>query len=297
MVLVILFLALGLAGCGTSTPLPAQPPDRNLASGWKLARFAFDGGDYEQAVVLYDRTLARAYARDDIQAIATIGYESALALLRAGQAAEAATRARRVREELNRRGVTPFPEIALTEAIALYAAGDRLGAEALATSLITDSRDAVDASAVVARAAYLWGMIAADRADRVGVSRALAEIGNPEAVSLRADRSELTGRLRLLEADPGAAMAAFEETADLRRETHDYPGVARALAAAGDAAEAAGRAAEAADLYLRAGRGAATLNRRDQAERWLRKAETIAARTGQADVADAARHQIARLGD
>lgn len=293
MVVVVLYLT----GCGTSTPPPPEPPDRDLASAWKLARFAFDGGNYEQAVVLYDRTLARAYARDDVQAITTIGYESALALLRTGQATEAATRARRVREELIRRGVPPFPEIVLTEAVALYAAGDPIGAEALAASINVDSRDAAHESVVVARATYLRGMIAADNGDRAAVAQALAKIGNPDAVSLRADRSELMGRLRLLEGDHGGAMAAFQETADLRRERHDYPGVARALASAAYAAEAAGLMTDAADLYLRAGRSAATLKRHDEAQKWLRKAETIAAQTGQTDVVDAARHHIATLGD
>jgi tetratricopeptide (TPR) repeat protein len=294
----MLIAALGLTGCNSAPAPQTEPPDRGLSSGRKLARFAFEGGDYKQAVVLYERTLARAYARDDVEDIADIGYESALALLRADEPAKAATRARRVREELARRGVRSFPELQVTEAVALYAAGDPVGAEALAAAVASGAGEPVDASgAVRARAVYLQGMVAADRGDRAAVAQALATIGNPEAVSLQADRAELTGRLRLLDFDPGAAMTAFEEAIELRREGRDYAGVARALAFAGDAAAVADRPGEAADLYLRAGRGAAQLNRRNDAERWLRKAQAIATHTGQADVSDAARYHISKLGD
>lgn len=299
----ILAVALGVAACGSSSPPPPEPADRELASGRHLARFAFTRGDPDQAVLLYDRTLDRAYARDDVEAIAEVGYESALALLRAGRPAEAATRARRIREELTRRGERPFPELLLSEAVASYAAGNPVAADVMADATIrevgvvrTDDGDVADASvAAVARAAWVRGMVAADRRDRAGVAQAVANIGEPQALPLQADRAELTGRLRLIDNDAVGALAAFDATADARREAGDYAGLARALGFAGAAAEAAGRPEIAADRYLRAGRSAAQSRLENEAETWLKRAEALAARTGRSDVAEAAREQLLQI--
>lgn len=293
---VLCLAAAGLAACGGTATPPPEPPDRELASDRKLARFALDRGQYDQSVKLYQRTLDRAYARDEAAVIAQVGYESAVALLRAGQAADAAARARGVREELLRRGVAPQPELLLTEAVALYASGDALAAESAATAAAAAPASA-DSEAIAVRAAHVRGMIAADRADAPALSQALAAMGKPEAVGLRADKMELTGRRTLLQADAVAAEALFLETADLRRDSDDYVGVARATAFAGAAAESAGQPQAAADLYLRAGRSAANLDRPVDAETWLRQAERIAASTGQRDVLTAVRRELSALND
>ena len=93
---------------------------------------------------------------------------------------------------------------------------------------------------VAMRAWFLKGRIAADDADAAGVRRALAALGRSPNPELQADRLELTGRLELLEGRPERALAAFRDSADLRRDAEDYLGMARVLALAGAAAERAG---------------------------------------------------------
>lgn len=294
---VLCLAAAGLAACGGTATPPPEPPDKQLASDQKLARFALERGQYDQSVTLYQRTLDRAYARDEAAVIAQVGYESAVALLRSGEAANAAARARGVREELLRRGVTPQPELLLTEAVALYAAGDALAADSAAEAAAGAASASPDSEAVTVRAAHVRGMIAADRTDAAALSQAIAAMSEPKAAGLRADKMELTGRRSLLQGDAVAAEALFLETADLRRESDDYVGVARATAFAGAAAEAAGQPQAAADLYMRAGRSAANLDRPEDAEAWLRQAERIAARTGQSDLLTAVRRELSALND
>jgi tetratricopeptide (TPR) repeat protein len=282
-----------LAGCG-GAPEPPPPPDQEMESLYRVARFAYDRGQYQQAAILYDRVLARAYARDDLAAISEIGYESALARLREGRPGEAAAQARRVREELDRRGGEPFAELFLVEAVALYVSGEPAAADAAADAALSR---AGNGTAVAARATYIKGMIAADRKDPAGLGGAIAALGTPVQPDLRADTLELVGRQRLLEGKPDAALPILIETADLRRETKDYSGMARALAFAGEAAESTGRAVEAADLFLRAGRSAAQQPDRRDAKAWLERAVALATRTDREDIADAAREQIAKLSD
>jgi tetratricopeptide (TPR) repeat protein len=281
-----------LAGCG-GAPEPPPPPDQEMESLYRVARFAYDRGQYEQAAILYDRVLARAYARDDLAAISEIGYESALARLREGRPGEAAAQARRVREELDRRGGEPFAELFLVEAVALYVSGEPAAAAAADAAL---SR-AGNGAAVAARATYIKGMIAADRKDPAGVGGAIAGLGAPVQPDLRADKLELVGRQRLLEGKPDAALPILLETADLRRETKDYSGMARALAFAGEAAASTGRTVEAADLFLRAGRSAAQQPDRRDAEAWLKRAVALATGADRKDIADAAREQLIGLSE
>jgi tetratricopeptide (TPR) repeat protein len=278
--------------CGGSGP-PPGPPERETISEQRIARFAYNRGQYGQAVVLYDRALATAYTRDDIEAIAEIGYESALALHQDGRSKQAADRARRIREELVRRGKVPPPELLLVEAVASYASGDTSSATRIAEEIVARGGGGV----ITARAVYLQGMIAADGKDAAGVAGTLGTLGTPISAELRADRLELLGRLRLIEGAPEDAIPSFTATAELRREVGDYTGMARALAFAGEATIAAGRPADAADFFLRAGRGVAHRKDKADAERWLRKAADLAERHDRPDISDAAREQLSRLSE
>ena len=288
-------LILLFAGCGGSSP-PPQPPeplDQDLMSGWRLARFAFEQGQYDEAAGLYARVLERAYARDDLRAIGEVGYELAVVHLRRHDPHAAAAQAMRTREELRRRGAAPLAELHLVEAVALYEAGDRDGAEVMADQAIELAP--ATSGPLVDRALFLRGRIAADRDDVAGVSRARAQLGHAQNAELRADRLELLGRLNLLEDRPEGALPAFRESADLRREVEDYTGMARALAFAGEAAKSTGRAAEAADLYFRAGRSAELEGNRADARRWLDSAARLAAKTGQAEILSQARERLEHL--
>jgi tetratricopeptide (TPR) repeat protein len=284
-------LAVAVVGaCGGSEPLPG-PPERDTISEQRIARFAYNRGQYGQAVLLYDRALATAYTRDDIEAIAEIGYESALALHQDGRSKEAAEQARRIREELVRRDKVPPAELLLVEAVAFYASGDAGSAARIAGEVVARGGEGV----ITARAVYLQGMIAADGKDAAGVAGALETLGTPISGELRADRLELLGRLQLIEGAPQDAIPSFTETAGLRQEVEDYTGMARALAFAGEAMIAANRPEDAADLFLRAGRGVAHRKDRADAERWLRKAADLAERHDRPDISDAAREQLSRL--
>jgi hypothetical protein len=285
-----------LAGCAAAAPAPPPAPvDEDLMTGWRLARFAFDERQYDQAAGLYARVLERAYARDDLGAIGDVGYELAVVRLRQIDPEAAAEQARQTRDELRRRGEDPFAELYLVEAVALYELDEPAGAEAMADQAIALALSPADA--VARRAWFLNGRIAADRADQAGVARALDALGRSPNPEIQADRLELTGRLDLLDDRPDRALAALRTSADLRRDAEDYLGMARVLALAGAAAEATGQSAEAADLYFRAGRSAEVEGRTADARSWLRAAARLAETTGQDAILSQANERLQRLAE
>jgi tetratricopeptide (TPR) repeat protein len=286
-----------LAGCSAAAPAPepAVPVDQELMSGWRLARYAFEEGQYDQAAQMYARVLERAYARDDLGAIGDVGYELAVVRLRQLDPAAAAAQARRTRDELRRRGDEPFAELYLVEAVALYELGEEVDAASRAEEAIALASGPGEPIAV--RAWFLKGRIAADHADTAAVGRALAAFGRSSNPELQADRLELTGRLELLEGRPERALPAFRASADLRRDAEDYLGMARVLALAGEAAERAGLSADAADLYFRAGRSAEVERDLANARRWLGAAARLAASTGQAAILAEANERLESLAE
>lgn len=292
----LLAVLLGLAACASDPPAePAEPSDPKMESGWRLARFALQNGQYRQAAILYERTLSLAYARDDAEAIGNIGYEHALALLRGGEAEAAADAAARTRWELQRRGVSPFAELFLVEGVAHYEAGRpgpareaALTAVDLAAPEDTDTRG---------RAHFILGMLAADIGDGVGLDRAIAALGRPGREALQADRGELEGRRLMLDGEAAAAQDAFEAAAALRRELRDYAGMARGLAAAAEAAEIRSAPVAAADLYYRAGLSATEQEDTPRAQRWLTKAADLAAENGLSGIEADARAHLSSLAE
>ena len=122
---------------------------------------------------------------------------------------------------------------------------------------------------------------------------ALAEEPLPALVP---DRSELAGRLALLNGDPVAASSAFLAAADGRRTVLDYPGMARALAGAAGAADGLGNAGKAADMWLRAGRTAQIGGQTVVAREWLTRARDVAGQAGATDVALEATARLRVLG-
>jgi tetratricopeptide (TPR) repeat protein len=289
-----------LAGCTAAAPAPepTAPVDDELMSGWRLARFAFEERQYDQAAQLYARVLERAYARDDLGAIGDVGYELAVVRLRQLDPPAAAEQTRRTRDELRRRGDEPFAELYLVEAVALYEMGEPAGAEAMADQAIALAPQPTDPVAL--RAWFLEGRIAADRADADALARALdaldagGRVQNPE---LEADRLELTGRRELLDGRPDRALPALRASADLRRDAKDYLGMARVLALAGEAAERADLTADAADLYFRAGRSAEVEGAFADARRWLGAAARLAETAGQNEILAQANDRLARLAE
>lgn len=272
-----LLLSVTQTACN-SPPPPAPPQDAALESTHKLARFALRSGNLDQAEILFGRALARAYERDDIVAIGDIGYEFALAMLRNGNPEGAAEQARAIREELQRRGISPFAELYLVEAVAEYQAGRLQPARIAARQVLNHA--APGESASIGRAFFVLGMAAADSGDEPGLAEALAGLQGASEPGLRADYLELKGRHATLYGEPETAEHEFEAAADLRRMSEDYVGMARALAYAGSAAIQAGRKGAAADFYLRAGRSAAERKDWDKAIEWLEKATLFAGESG-----------------
>jgi hypothetical protein len=277
-----------LTACG-STPEPPPGPeavqDAEISASLEMARFAFLSGRYDQAVRAYSGSLDRAYARDDVAAIAVAGQELAFSYLRAGKPKEAAQAASRTREELARRGRPARPALALVEATARY----RLKETAVAERLAREVAAAPDDPMAATRATFLLGLIAADRRDIAALSAASDTLSRSgEQPEMKADSLHLTGRLHLIRKDYAQAADAFMAEEALRRASGDEPGVARALAMAAEATEMSGRKALAADLWFRSGRSAAQEGDAQAATR-LRRAETLARNTGQPALANEAR--------
>jgi tetratricopeptide (TPR) repeat protein len=264
-----------LAGC-SSTPKPAPPQDQTLARYDHAGDIAFSLEQPGQAVEQYRAALARARTRDDAGAIADAGFNLATAQLRAGHPRDALNTARTVRTELGRRGNVD-PGFDLISAVALFRLGDLPGADRIAAGLTPGKNPALENPAW-----FLRGLIADARHDRSGLQKAAASL-TPSADP--ADVAELQSRLT-----QSAALAL--RAADLRRDRLDYRGMARALALA---ATFISNDADAADLYLRAGRSAASQGDVADARAWLRKAHKLAPDTAlRGDVDRALRELPAR---
>jgi hypothetical protein len=270
-----LALLFALAGCGGGTPPdPGPPPDRPLEQANQAGTRALALNQTTEAIKQYRAALSLAYQRDDAAAIGDVGYNLAVAQLRAGAPGDAARTVREIRAELDRRRQPSPAELLLVQAAAAY----RLGAadEAMAAAQEVLARTPLQPETAT-RAWYLRGAVSADRGDAQGVAQALAAIPPSAQPDQEADRRELSGRAALLAGAFDRAALEFEQAADQRRLALDYRGMARALAFAGDAMLRQGRASDASVYFLRAGRsallqgdaatGRALLDRADQLAR------------------------------
>ena len=139
------------------------------------------------------------------------------------------------------------------------------------------------------------GLIANERGDLAQLRKEIASLTNSNSLAIRADREELTGHLSLSERKWDEAVLAFDEAAALRRQILDYRGMVTALAKAGEACERAKRFVPASKRYLRAGQSAALQDNPDQAQIWLTRAAQLAEQGGDENIAQEARHQLAKL--
>jgi len=260
-----------LSGCSGSAPDPTAPlADATLQRETNAGRLAYELERDEEAATQYRVALTRAQERDDLEAIGDIGYNLTVAELRANTPDRALADVRATRAEFERRGAEPFPALLLAEATALY----RIGAVAEADRAAQPIQRAADADAA-ARATFLRGLIADERGDEAGLSAAVDRLSGAKTQALEADFAELAARLALRRSDPVRARQQAARAAELRQQTLDYRGLARALAIEGVAAERAGDDA-AADLFLRAGRSAAAQGDKADARKWLRRATSLA---------------------
>ena len=278
--LATLLLALALAGCGSAAK-EGPPSDLRMDQSNDAGNRALQTNQPAVAVRQFLLALTRAYERDDAGAIGDIGYNLAVAQLRAGATEDAARTARETRHELELRRVAPPADLLLVQAAIDY----RLGAldKALAFAQEVLDRTPLDPAAAE-RAWYIRGVVLADQSDAQGLAQAIAALRASTQPDQEADRLELTGRAAVLAGAEDAAVTAFEQAADQRRLALDYRGMARCLALAGDASLRTGRTAAAAGLFLRAGRSAFLQGDTRTGLALLDRADQLARQTGLSDI-------------
>jgi tetratricopeptide (TPR) repeat protein len=275
-----------LAACGGGPPAdPGPPRDIKLDQATSAGTQAMSMELPDVAVRQYKVALARAYERDDSRAIADVAFNLALAQMKAGDAKGAIATAQAAEAELERRR-TPVPaELGLVKAAASYRAGDSAGA-------VVAARQALDRQAsdpdTAPRAWFILGLVAAGQEDRATLAQAMAALRPSKSADLEADRLELQGRAALLDGRPAEALTALDQASANRQQALDYRGMARTLAVAGEACVRLDRTAEAAGYFLRAGRSALYQGDTALALPLLRRAEDLAARSGQTAIVDEA---------
>jgi hypothetical protein len=284
-------LLLALAACGASRD-PAPPEDEVLGRLATSAHRALELDQPASAAGLYERALARARERDDPVAIADMAFGQATAALAAGDAAAAQRIAQQVREDLNRRNRAATPGLVLVEAAALHRLGRAAEAEPLARQVVLR---APESPAAALRARFLLGLVAASRGDLAGVTAQEAALAGSADPAFQADAVELAARAALLRGNAQRAADEAAAAALLRQQALDYRGLSRALALEGAARAALGDAPRAADLYLRAGQGAAQRGERADARRWLAEASRLARAAGRPAIVAAVRRSEADL--
>jgi tetratricopeptide (TPR) repeat protein len=278
-----------VAGCSSSGKAPqGSLPDRELNRSMRLARVAFNTGDYPQALNFYRDAASRGEARDDALAIADAHYGAGASLLRQHDYRVGLDEVAAARSALALVDAPDFPELRLLEATLYYRLGNWQEALRLAESLRDES------PALAGRGLFLSGLVASDRGDSHGLKAAAEGLDALQVPELDADRRELDGRLALMQGRYVQAADDFEAAAGGRRESLDYEGMTRALTAAAEASQDASEHSRAAELFLRAGRSAAVRGASEAAD-LLRRAETAANVAGLPELAAEARERLREL--
>ena len=260
-----------LCACSSGDAEPARPPeDQALVRHEQAGKIAYDLDRPDEAVAQFEAALTQAQARDDLQAIADLSFNLAVAQLRANRPRDALTTTQQARAELVRRGSQPFPALLLAEATALYRLEERGQADAIAAEV-----EGVGDADAAAGASFLRGLIADEAGNEPGLRAAAGRLSSVTAPLRVADRLELQARLGLRQNDFASARSTATQAAGIRQEGLDYRGMARALAVAALATERAGERELAADLYLRAGRSAAAQSDAGTARPWLERALSL----------------------
>jgi tetratricopeptide (TPR) repeat protein len=271
----LLAAGLALAGCGGTTERE-QAPISERESRDRSARLAFDQGRYAQAATLYAAVLQAALAEDAPTAIVDARFNLALCQMHVGDHEAALTQTDQAEAERQRRGLPVDPALQLLVGTIHYRAGDRERAQATLSAVL---QERAANAAIRAKAHFVAGLIAADRATLPALREHIAALQANAGVGPGADYLELQGRLLGLDDDIDGALGLLDQAADLRGFERDYRGMARALATAGGFAEQAGRLQPAANYLFRAGRSAAQRAEPD-AQDWLRRAMDLGRRSG-----------------
>jgi tetratricopeptide (TPR) repeat protein len=234
---------LSLAGCGSAPPKQEGPAiDQALERFNRAARLAFDKGWLQQAASFYRKALDRAYVRDDTAAILDAQYNLAFCLMNLQSYQKALGVVRNAKTEMALAGRGLSVDFLLLEATILHHSGNSAEAWKITDRILSSPTQ--DASVIKSKTFFLRGLIASQRGDIDQLRAAIAALGKPEQLRLRADRQELVGHLAMAEHNGDSAIEAFDGAAKLRREALDYRAMVSVLALAGQASEKAGRPKE-----------------------------------------------------
>lgn len=291
---VLMALIVIAAGCGSTQKAPAGPPiDQDLERLNRAARLAFEKRQTEQAADLYRKALERAFVRGDLSAIVDARYNLALCLMELGEYPQALDMIGQAQAELSRAGRNIQADFHLLEATILYRDG-RLSKSWEVTDTIIGFW-MPQPPVILSRTYFLRGLIAAEGGDAARLNEAIAKMGDASDDTLRADRSELIGRLAIIEGRWDQAIASLDEAAGLRRQVFEYRRMAIAVALSAEACERAGRPGQAAERYLQAGRSAALVGDASSAQKWLSSAVRLSEQSDDPSIAKEARVHLARI--
>ena len=283
---VIIFVA--IVGCSSPpTNQNRSEVDEEFERINSAARLAFDYGQFQRALDLYNKALDRAYVLDDLNAIVDSKYNLAVCLIGLRLYDQALEQVNQAQAELERSKQSIPADILLLESTILHKIGKLDEAWQLTDLIVQDTGRL--SGAVQSKAHFLRGLIASEWNDIHRLRAEIALLGNPSAAGLQADREELMGHLAIAEGNWGEAIDAFDRTAELRRADFDYSEMVSALALAAWSCEQAGQLSGASKRYLRAGRSAAQQGEKQNASNWLTQAETLAAEAGDELTAQQAR--------
>lgn len=291
---VLVFSAMTITGCGTTQEKSTEPElDEKLEAANRLARFAFENEEYQQAADLYRRALDRAYVRDDTAAIIDARYNIAVCLLELERYAEALAAVQQTKGEMASRGLQLPPEIDLLEATILYRRG-HLDDSWRTTQKILANRN-IESPLIYAKTYFLRGLISSHRKDVAGMQDAINSMGQPQNAIVKSDLSELRGRLAMSENKWDQAVGLLDEAAVYRRANFDYRRMAMTQALSAEASEKAGKTGAAASRYFQAGRSAALRGDQTNARLWLTQANRLFQQIGNDALAAESRSLIAEI--
>ncbi len=249
-----LLLVLGAASCSTPRVDPSADPEISRVAS--LARKATAEGQYDQAASIYQRALVRARAMDNSAEIANNAYNLAMCMIKLQKFDDARPLLSEARREFERLG-QPIADILLLQAEMARAVGRFDEAVSLADQVIPSLKSGAT-PAYRLQVALIKTVSACDRGDAVTAKKEFAavqkEAGSVEDPFLRAQAANASGRILLLDKDPGKAAAEFDREADLARKAGKYHDMALALGRGGQAYLDAGVLLPASDRFYRSAR-------------------------------------------
>ncbi|MGW8187315.1 MAG: tetratricopeptide repeat protein [Desulfobacterales bacterium] len=267
--------------------------DREFDRNSRMARMAFESGQFSQAIEGYKRALARAYITDDLNAIVDTRYNLAVCHLRQGNYPDALENVEKAQQELLSAGRPVSADLLLVQAVAFYHDGTPGRAWQISEEIL--SVKPAPSSETISRTHFLRGRIAADRGESEKLRLEITALGEPSVSGLQADRFELIGRLAMLDERWNDAVTALDQAASMRAENRNFRSMATVLATAAQACERAQRLEDASYRYLRAARSAALSGETERATVWLQESVRLADLTGAESLLQEARRFQALL--